>query len=99
MSMALIGAATATGVGEIALRSCASFQIVDQMSRGALPEEAIRAVFRKLSVSTEVAGDISFIALRSDGAFAGMSFRRQANFRFAVVRDDDNRLIDGQLFS
>lgn len=91
-----VGAATATGVGEEVIRVCGSFAIVDLMRRGAEPADAISELLRRIEAnrgSRDV--DVSFLALRNDGAWAGMTLRAQTHFEFAVADSMGARLVKG----
>jgi N4-(beta-N-acetylglucosaminyl)-L-asparaginase len=93
-----IGAATATGKGEEMIRACGSFAIVEKMRRGVSPKEAIAEVLRDiLERRGDAATDVSFLALRSDGEFAGLTLRAKTNFRYAVITPDDKRLADAEV--
>ncbi|MDB5299839.1 MAG: hypothetical protein JWO87_1502 [Phycisphaerales bacterium] len=90
-----VGAATATGAGEEMIKSVASFTVVENMRRGMEPLEAIRdvldRVLRRRGGDAET--DVSLIALRRDGAVAGMSLRGKTNFKYAVVEAERKELI------
>jgi N4-(beta-N-acetylglucosaminyl)-L-asparaginase len=93
-----VGAATATGVGEEVIRVCGSFAAVDLMRRGAEPAEALAEVLRRVEATR--AGrdvDVSLLALRNDGAWAGMTLRAETNFQFAVADGAGARLVVGQV--
>ncbi|HEX4793687.1 MAG TPA: N(4)-(beta-N-acetylglucosaminyl)-L-asparaginase [Humisphaera sp.] len=82
-----IGAATATGTGEEMMRVCAAHAIVENMRRGMEPQDAIREVLQRIHTRRgSEAGDVSFIALRQDGAFAGMSLWAKTNFKLRFDR-------------
>ena len=92
-----VGAATATGVGEEVVRVCGSFAAVDLMRRGAEPADALAEVLRRVEKnrggSRDV--DVSLLALRRDGAWAGMTLRPETNFQFAVADAAGARLVTG----
>jgi isoaspartyl peptidase/L-asparaginase-like protein (Ntn-hydrolase superfamily) len=91
-----IGAACATGVGEEVIRVCGSFAVVDLMRRGAEPREAVADVLRRVETNRRGRDvDVSLLALRNDGAWAGMTLRAETNFRFAVVDSTGGRLERG----
>lgn len=91
-----VGAATATGLGEEVVRVCGSFAVVDLMRRGAEPSEALAEVLRRVEANRPARDvDVSFLALRRDGAWAGMTLRAGTDFRFAVVDEAGGRLIKG----
>jgi len=89
-----IGAATATGVGEEMIRACGSHSIVENLRRGMEPTDAIRDVLERIHRRRgSDAGDVSFIALRADGAYAGLSLWAKTNFQFALRDPDRSDLI------
>ena len=91
-----IGAATATGLGEEVVRVCGSFAIVELMRRGARPPEALAEVLRRVRANGPPPDAyVSFLALRRDGAWAGMTLRAEKDFQFAVVDAADARLVKG----
>lgn len=93
-----VGAATATGVGEEVIRVCGSFAIVDLMRRGAEPADAIAEVLRRVEAHRGTRDvDVSFLALRNDGAWAGMALRVQTRFEFAVADADGAKLVKGAI--
>ena len=91
-----VGAAAATGHGEEMMKVCASFSIVEQMHRGLEPREAIahvlNEILRRHCGKADV--DVSFIALRVDAAYAGMTLRPKTNFRYAVTTPTETQLIN-----
>ena len=90
------GAATATGLGEEVIRVCGSFVAVELMRRGAEPAEALAEVLRRVAANgPPPAADVSLLALRRDGAWAGMTLRAETNFQFAVVDATGGRLVQG----
>ena len=91
-----VGAATATGVGEEVIRVCGSFAVVDLMRRGAEPSVALAEVLRRIEANRPGRDvDVSLLALRNDGAWAGMTLRAETNFQFAVVDSTGGRLVGG----
>ncbi len=83
------GAAGATGLGEIILRYCGSFLVVEAMRRGASPEDAcIEAVQRILRGENKPVGEVSanFIALSPDGRVGAAGTDRE--FAYAVVNGE-----------
>jgi isoaspartyl peptidase/L-asparaginase-like protein (Ntn-hydrolase superfamily) len=93
-----VGAATATGVGEEVIRVCGSYAAVDLMRRGAQPAEALAEVLRRVEANRGGRDvDVSLLALRNDGAWAGMTLRAETNFQFAVADEAGARLVIGQV--
>lgn len=89
-----VGAATATGVGEEVIKCCGSFAIVENLRRGIEPAEAIKDVLARLlhQRKGDPKTDVSFLALRIDGAWAGMSLRTASNFQYAVIHAGTRQL-------
>jgi L-asparaginase/N4-(beta-N-acetylglucosaminyl)-L-asparaginase len=90
-----VGAATATGQGEEMIKAVASYAIVDNLRRGMEPAAALRDVLERhlLRRAGNAEVDVSFLALRADGEFAGMTLRAATNFRFAVRHPSSNALL------
>jgi N4-(beta-N-acetylglucosaminyl)-L-asparaginase len=87
-----VGAACATGVGELSMRTCASFAVVERMRAGAEPSAACRAVLEWiLDFAPEVRRDpklqLAFIAMSKRGQVGAAVYRRQKKvFRYALAR-------------
>jgi N4-(beta-N-acetylglucosaminyl)-L-asparaginase len=91
-----IGAAVATGKGEEMMKVCGSFAVVDHMRRGMEPRDAIAEVLREIRRrrSGKADTDVSFIALRMDGAYAGLTLRAKTNFTYAVITPAQKQLVN-----
>lgn len=74
-----VGAATATGNGELVMAHCGSFLAVEQMRQGREPAEAIcdvlRRIIRRLGDRLHAHHQVGMIALRNDGVWASASLR------------------------
>ena len=87
-----VGAAGATGRGEAVIQNCGSFSVVDRMAGGLGPTEACLAVLKRIAERTKQKRlldsrgrpnfQVTFYALRKDGAYGCASMRPGA--RFAV---------------
>jgi isoaspartyl peptidase/L-asparaginase-like protein (Ntn-hydrolase superfamily) len=88
-----IGGALATGVGEEAMRICATFLVVDLMRQGEGPEAACRrALERLVDVHPDSRGrQLGLAALRADGTSGGWSVKE--GFAHAHFDGEQNRLI------
>jgi isoaspartyl peptidase/L-asparaginase-like protein (Ntn-hydrolase superfamily) len=90
-----VGGACATGVGELTMRTCASFAIVERMRAGAEPTAACTAVLNQiLKIAPEVRTNpqlqLAFIALDKRGRAGAAVFRRQKKvFRYALARGSE----------
>ena len=82
-----VGAAVATGNGELAMRACSSFHIVEMMRQGIEPEAALRIAIERITNDKHLTDDmqIGFLVLRSDGVWKAGSLRD--GFQFARATD------------
>jgi N4-(beta-N-acetylglucosaminyl)-L-asparaginase len=87
-----IGAACATGIGELAIRNAASFAIVERMRAGVDPTRACQEILeRMLKKSPEVRADpgaqLAFIAMNKAGEVGAAALRlTKKPFRYALSR-------------
>jgi N4-(beta-N-acetylglucosaminyl)-L-asparaginase len=87
-----VGAACATGVGELTLRTCASFAVVERMRAGADPSAACTAVLNQIlriapEVRTNTGMQLAFIAMNKRGQVGAAVYRKQKKvFRYALAR-------------
>lgn len=87
-----IGAACATGIGELAIRNAASFAIVERMRAGVDPTRACQEIMdRVLAKSPAIRSDpkaqLAFIAMNKAGEVGAAALRIQKKvFRYAIVR-------------
>jgi N4-(beta-N-acetylglucosaminyl)-L-asparaginase len=79
-----IGAAVATGVGELVMRTCGSFLVVEFMRQGLSPEKACKAAVKRIIETNPSVQDtqVGFLALKKDGSYGGYSIHD--GFEFAV---------------
>jgi N4-(beta-N-acetylglucosaminyl)-L-asparaginase len=93
-----IGGATATGLGELVLRTCGSFLIVELMRQGLSPqkacEEGVKRVVQKNKNYKEV--QIGFLAINKKGEYGAYSL--QKGFQYAVNVRGKSQLIDADYF-
>ena len=87
-----VGAACATGIGELAIRSAASFAIVERMRAGVEPKAACEEIMQRMIakhpyVKTDPNAQLAFIAMNKDGAYGAAALRVQKKlFRFALMQ-------------
>ncbi|HEY5920855.1 MAG TPA: N(4)-(beta-N-acetylglucosaminyl)-L-asparaginase [Kofleriaceae bacterium] len=87
-----VGAACATGIGELAIKNAASFAIVERMRAGVDPKRACdeilaRIVAKHPEVKTNDKAQLAFIAMNKKGAVGAAALRVQKKvFRYALVR-------------
>ncbi|MFT5525226.1 MAG: N4-(beta-N-acetylglucosaminyl)-L-asparaginase [Pirellulaceae bacterium] len=88
-----VGAAAATGRGENIMRYCGSFMIVENMRRGASPEQAciqaIRYIARKDPRGYDL--DIHFIAINREGEYGAAGTGK--GFPFCVISSQKDEVM------
>ena len=91
-----VGAACATGRGEEVIKVSGSFSVVSHMQRGMEPREAIAAVLRDIRgrQPSGAAVDVSMLALRADGVYAGLTLRPATRFVYAVITPEQKQLVN-----
>lgn len=89
-----VGGALATGVGEEAMRVCATHTVVAWMQHGVEPAEACRRTLEKLRKLNADLGEkqLALAALRADGTAGGASLR--PGFAYAYWDGAENRLVE-----
>ncbi len=93
-----IGAATATGMGELVMKTLGSFLVVEFMRKGASPQEACEKAI--LRIVDKVVGhekyQIGFIALNKKGETGAYSL--QPGFNYALSANGENVLINADSY-
>ncbi|HEY2746990.1 MAG TPA: N(4)-(beta-N-acetylglucosaminyl)-L-asparaginase [Polyangia bacterium] len=90
-----VGGACATGVGELTMRTCASFAVVERMRAGAEPSAACTAVLNQIlriarEVRTNPHMQLAFIAMNKRGQVGAAVYRKQKKvFRYALARGNE----------
>jgi len=94
-----VGGAGATGVGEEAMRVCASFLVVELMRSGREPREACEEALRRLRAANPELGEkqLALAALRVDGKPGGAALR--PGFAYAYYDGESNRLVEVEAVS
>jgi N4-(beta-N-acetylglucosaminyl)-L-asparaginase len=87
-----VGAATATGLGELVLKTLGCFLIVELMRQGKSPSEACRIAVERIiqKYPEHQKAQVGFIALNKAGEFGGHSI--QKGFGFAVCTKEKNEM-------
>ncbi|MDQ3100603.1 MAG: N(4)-(beta-N-acetylglucosaminyl)-L-asparaginase [Bacteroidota bacterium] len=88
------GAACATGVGELVIRTAGSHTIVELMRNGMDPMEACREAVKRIIRKHPRMEDmqVGFLAIRADGAYGAYSIEK--GFNFALRTKDADELVD-----
>jgi len=92
-----VGAAVATGMGELMLGTCATFLVVERMRAGDSPRQAIQTVLERVAKSYNLKKrqQCALIALRIDGAWSTGGLL--SGFRAAITTPDQNELQEQQI--
>ena len=89
-----VGAACATGTGELVIRTVGSHTVVEMMRHGRSPqeacEEAVRRILRFLPDPQN--HQVGFLALRKDGAYGAAAL--QPGFNFALQTEATGSMVD-----
>ncbi len=89
-----VGAACATGVGELVIRTAGSHTVVELMRHGMEPTAACKEAVRRITKQNPEMTDaqVGFLALRKDGAYGGWSVF--SGFNYALRTTDRDELVD-----
>ncbi len=93
-----IGAAVATGHGEMVMKTLGSFLVVENMRRGASAQEACEDAVLRIAKKVKAydKGQDGFLALSPDGDYGAYAVHK--GFNFALCNKNGNQLIDADSF-
>jgi N4-(beta-N-acetylglucosaminyl)-L-asparaginase len=92
------GAACATGVGELVLKTLGSFLIVELMRNGASPQQACEAaIARIVERYGSDKGQVGFLAFNKKGEHGAYAVRKA--FPYALFQGNENRLMQAEYLS
>ena len=88
------GAACATGMGELVIRTAGSHTVVELMRQGMDPEAACKEAVRRIIKQNPDMTDkqVGFLAIRKDGAYGGFSV--YSGFEYALNTPDRTELVE-----
>ena len=88
-----IGAAVATGHGELVMSVCGSFLAIECLRRGATPLDAAIEVLKRIEQTQPLSAEdqVGLIVLRADGIWSAASLRQ--GFKLAVKDEGRDELI------
>ncbi|WP_306639713.1 isoaspartyl peptidase/L-asparaginase family protein [Sanyastnella coralliicola] len=90
-----VGGATATGLGELVLRTLGSFLIVELMRQGASPQEACEEGVRRIAKRNNVKDmQVGYLAVNKAGEVGAYAIH--PGFNYALHRDGRNEMIDAK---
>ncbi|KAF0130971.1 MAG: N4-(beta-N-acetylglucosaminyl)-L-asparaginase [Bacteroidetes bacterium] len=89
-----VGAATATGEGEVVMKTLGSFLIVEFMRNGMSPQQACEAAIQRLTETTHIhkSMQIGYIAINKEGQTGAYALR--SGFQYAVRSATGSQLLD-----
>lgn len=91
-----IGAATATGMGELMIKTVGSHLVVELMRQGASPEEACKQAVLRIArkLGDYAQHQVGFLALNKQGQYGAYGI--QPGFNYAVQNKAGSQLLDGK---
>lgn len=91
-----VGAASATGDGDLMTNYCTSVSIVHNMARGASPQQACEELLRHMATTDprNQTADVCVIALNIKGEVGAASMRSGYRLKYALWRDGKSQLLD-----
>jgi N4-(beta-N-acetylglucosaminyl)-L-asparaginase len=94
---ATVGAAVATGMGELMMGTCVTFLAVERMRAGDSPRQAIQSVLERVAKSYQLKKrqQCALITLRADGQWSSGGL--VSGFRTAIATKDQNELQEQQI--
>jgi isoaspartyl peptidase/L-asparaginase-like protein (Ntn-hydrolase superfamily) len=91
-----VGAASATGDGDLMTNYCTSISIVHLMARGASPQDACVELLRHM-VKTDLRnneGEVAVIAMNPRGEVGAASMNDRFHLKYAVWRNEESQLLE-----
>lgn len=90
-----IGCATATGVGELVMKTLGSFLIVELMRQGASPIEACKEAIARIKKKEDTSQlQVGYLAMSKKGQVAGFSIK--PGFEYALYSEGINKLVKAE---
>ncbi|MBT1064546.1 N(4)-(beta-N-acetylglucosaminyl)-L-asparaginase [Bowmanella sp. Y26] len=91
-----VGAATATGMGELMIKTVGCHLVVELMRQGASPEQACRQAVERIArkLGDYAQFQVGFLALNKRGEYGAYCI--QSGFNYAVRQQSGAQLIDGK---
>ena len=93
-----IGAATATGMGELVLKTLGSFLVVELMRNGRTPQQAVEEAVMRIvkKVPEHKKYQVGYIAVNKQGETG--AYCLQPGFNYALFQNGQNQLIDSDSY-
>jgi isoaspartyl peptidase/L-asparaginase-like protein (Ntn-hydrolase superfamily) len=93
-----VGAATATGLGELVMKTLGSFLIVEFMRNGMTPQEACEKAIERIAqkVPEYDKAQIGYLAVNRSGEIGAYAIHK--GFNYALFRNNDFKVIDSDYY-
>ncbi len=92
-----IGGACATGTGELVIKICGSFLIVELMRNGRSPQEAVEETIHRMVKKIDVTdSQVGFLAINKKGEHGAYSLRK--DFNYSLYEKEENKVLDSHYF-
>ena len=91
-----VGAASATGDGDLMTNYCTSVSIVHTMARGASPQDACNELLRSMveTLPTNQEAECAVIAMNNRGEIGAASMNKKFHLQYALWRGGESQLLD-----
>ncbi|MDX3774211.1 N(4)-(beta-N-acetylglucosaminyl)-L-asparaginase [Chromatiaceae bacterium AAb-1] len=91
-----VGAATATGMGELMIKTVGSHLVVELMRQGASPEQACKEAVERIArrIGNYAEFQVGFLALNKQGQYGAYCIH--SGFNYAVRQQSGSQLLDGK---
>ncbi|MBK7855937.1 MAG: N(4)-(beta-N-acetylglucosaminyl)-L-asparaginase [Bacteroidetes bacterium] len=88
-----VGGACATGTGELVVKICGSFLVVELMRKGATPQEAVEEAVHRIVKKNHIKDEqVGFLAVNKNGEHGAYALRE--NFSYTYYTDKGNSVFD-----
>jgi N4-(beta-N-acetylglucosaminyl)-L-asparaginase len=88
-----VGGACATGTGELVVKICGSFLVVELMRKGATPQEAVEEAVHRIVKKNHINNEqVGFLAVNKNGDHGAFSLRE--NFSYTYYTEKGNNVFD-----
>jgi N4-(beta-N-acetylglucosaminyl)-L-asparaginase len=92
-----IGGACATGLGELVMRTCGSFLVVELMRQGRTPQQACEEAALRIVNKQEFKDiQVGFLAVNKKGEHGAFSI--QPGFNFTLSQDKQTKVTDAKSY-
>jgi len=92
-----IGAATATGVGELVLKTLGSFLIVELMRQGQTPQKACETAVKRITAKYDCTDkQVAYLALDKNGNYGAAAIYK--GFNYAITQKGKTDLVDCEVY-